>query len=199
MELYWWRKLELDETDGLLAAFYDRAGVPLRTHALHFVGRSLWRTEDPVPQDVIDRLRALWEFRLDVVRSPTAPSGDAAELAAFGLWFVSANFDDEWALQQLEEALKLARSIESDHLVVERLAQLAEPMPARAVECLTLMVESDKKDWLLPGWLEHARTILAAALESADQAAQARATELVHRLGARGYLQFRDLLSDLGA
>lgn len=132
---------------------------------------------------------------MTTVRPATAPSDDGAELAAFGSWFVSAKFDSEWSIQQLKEALELSGSIEVDHLVVERLAEVAPSMPARAVHCLSLMVEGDKKGWLLPGWLEHARTILAAALESADEAAQGRATELIHRLGARGYLQFRDLLS----
>ena len=193
--LYWQGKLELDEPDGLLSVFYHKAGVPLRTHALHFVGRALWQTEDPVPEQIVDRLRALWESRLGAVRSGTAPAEENVRLSAFGLWFVSGKFGDEWAIEQLEEALTLAGSVELDHLVVEQLAQVAESMPARAVRCLTLMVEGDKKGWLLSGWLEHARTILSAALKSTEKAAQERATELVHRLGARGYLQFRDLLS----
>lgn len=195
MTLYWRGKLSLDEPDGLLMRFYAKASDSLCSHALAFVGRSLHRTEEEVASQILDGLKVLWERRLNVARTVTPPTSHTAELAAFGSWFVSAKFDDAWAIVQLEEALKLAVSVEPDHLVVERLATLAAVMPAHAVECLSLIIEADKEGWHIHGWREHMRTILSSVLQSTDNTARQAAVDLVHRLGARGHLGFRNLVS----
>ena len=46
------------------------------------------------------------------------------------------------------------------------------------------------------GWGEHARVILDTASHAADLEARKRAIDLIHRLGARGYFEFRDLLPE---
>jgi hypothetical protein len=43
--------------------------------------------------------------------------------------------------------LKIIGSIEPDHLVVERLAELAVAMPIKAAECLAKILERDKAGW----------------------------------------------------
>jgi hypothetical protein len=84
--------------------------------------------------------------------------------------------------------------IEPDHMVVERLSLLAADMPRQDVECLRLIVEGDTEGWRVHSWREHARTILATAIQGTDAGARQAAVDLVHRLGARGYFEFRDLL-----
>jgi hypothetical protein len=79
-------------------------------------------------------------------------------------------------------------------LVVERLVELSEKMAAKTVECLSMIVEGDKDGWGILGWREHARSILSVATGSGDIQAQKAAANLIHRLGARGYFEFRDLL-----
>jgi hypothetical protein len=78
--------------------------------------------------------------------------------------------------------------------VVERLAELAASFPAKAVECLVLIVEGDKSGWGVHSWFDPARKLLARAINSVDQPALVRAINLVHRLGECGYSQFRDFL-----
>jgi hypothetical protein len=85
----------------------------------------------------------------------------------------------------------LCGSVEPDHLVVERLAELAASNPAEVVECLALIVEGDK-DWGVFAWIDHARKVLSQVINSVDQSARTRAIDLVHRLGARGYSPYRD-------
>ena len=196
MTLYWRGKLDLDDPGGLLARFYVKASDSLCSHALAFVGRSLHSTEEEIAPQILDGLKLLWERRLNAARSATPPTSHIAELAAFGWWFVSAKFDDAWAIVQIKEALKLTVRVEPDHLVVERLATLAAAMPAHAVECLSLIIEGDKEGWHIHAWREHTRTILSTALQSTDDTAQQAAVDLVHRLGARGYLSFRNLLPE---
>jgi hypothetical protein len=56
------------------------------------------------------------------------------------------------------------------------------------------IVEGDKENWKITGWEKQARNILTAAYKSENEGAKQRAEDLIHRLGARGYLRFRDLV-----
>jgi len=104
-------------------------------------------------------------------------------------------FDDSWAISQLQETLQLAGAAEPDQMVAERLAQLAPVFPLRSIACLRLMIDGDQEGWGLPTWREHARTILRTAIQSTDEEAKQAAEDLVHRLGAMGHLEYRDLVS----
>ena len=84
--------------------------------------------------------------------------------------------------------------VDAGHQVVKRLAALAADMPLQAVKCLRLMVEGDTEGWHVPTWHGHTRVILATAIQSSDLEAHQAAVDLVHRFGARGYFEFRDLL-----
>jgi hypothetical protein len=194
MVFYWRGKLSLNEPDGLLVHFYRSAPDALKAHALEFLGRALRDTKGSISQEILDRLRLLWERRLAAARGANNPPTHSSELATFGWWFVSEKFDDLWAITQLIEALKLARNIEPDDLVIERLATIATAFPQQAVECLRLMVEGDYESWHMHIWREHARTILAKAIQGTDIHGRQAAVDLTHQLGARGYFEFRDLL-----
>jgi hypothetical protein len=56
------------------------------------------------------------------------------------------------------------------------------------------MVDGDKEGWSILGWREYARMILTTAIQGSDLEAWQAAVDLVHRLGARGFFEFRDLL-----
>lgn len=189
MAYYWQRKLDLDDPDGLLARFYAKAPDSIRGHAIDFIGRSLASTPD-TPQRVADRLRRLWERRL-----AEASAADREEMAAFGWWFISERFEDEWLLTNLREALRKAGKVEPAHKVVERLAQIASSFPLAAVECLGHMVRGDKEGWGVQTWRDDVKAILATALASAAPEARKAARVLTHELGARGHWQFRELLN----
>lgn len=84
--------------------------------------------------------------------------------------------------------------IKPDHVVVERLSLVAADVPRQDVEGLRLIVKGDTKGWRVRSWREHVRTILATAIQGTDAGSRQAAMDLVHRLGARGYFEFRDLL-----
>jgi hypothetical protein len=69
-------------------------------------------------------------------------------------------------------------------------------MPAKAVRCLTCIVEEDEEGWGILGWREDPRKVIATALNSANPVAEQLTRELVHRLGGIGYFDFRELLVD---
>lgn len=187
-------RLDLNDPDGVLARYFARASGSLRSDALGFIGRSIHNTEGDLPPRIVKRLEALWGTRLESARSATADQGYSSELAAFGWWFVSEKLDETWSVAQLKEALRIAKSVATDHRVVERLATLAPAMTLDAVECLRLLVDGDREGWHIGLWKEHARTILSIAIGSANEAARDEAISLINRLSARGFLEFGDLL-----
>jgi hypothetical protein len=193
MNLYWRGKLADDDPNGLLSSFYRKADPKLRYWALDYIGSSLRNTEGVVDSEVLQRVQRLWARRLQALSTVGASSPEKKELTAFGWWFASGKFPDSWSFEQLLEVLKFCASIEPEHLVVERLAGLAASHPGKAVECLELIVNGDKT-WGVLGWIDHARRLLAQAINSGDQSARTRAIDLVNHLGALGYSQFRDLL-----
>jgi hypothetical protein len=187
-------KLPLEPTTGLLGRFFERAPGRIRGRAIEFIGRSLRDNKGDVPPAVIQRFTALWKHRIE--RARAAPAESADELANFGWWFVSQKFDEAWAIQQLEEALGLAKKAESYYMsaVAEALAAIAARRPREAVRCLERLIEADSEGWGILGSEDHARTILAAAMGSSEAEAREAAIALIHRLGTRGHLGFRDFL-----
>ena len=82
--------LAWSDEDALVRRFFDNASISDASHAVAFVGQSL-RNESPVPDDVLERFRDLWEQLANHVLK------DARErmqmLKPFGWWFVSGRFE----------------------------------------------------------------------------------------------------------
>ncbi|MEP0884653.1 hypothetical protein NDI49_24190 [Trichocoleus sp. ST-U3] len=195
MTLYWRGKLSLEQPNGSLTRFFELAPDELRGDSLEFIGRSLRNTNEEIDLQILNQLQILWEQRLDTARKATSAISHASELAAFGWWFVSGKFDDSWAIAQLKEVLELVGKIEPEHLVVKRLAVLANVMPAPAVELLRLLLEGDNRTWRIYGWPDEARTILTTALQGGNDQTRQIAIAVINHLGEQGYLEFRELLS----
>ncbi len=194
MQLYWAGMLALEEPGGLLDRFFMEADDMVRSHAIAFVGRALYKTEGNIPLLVVERLQALWERRIAAAKVTNDPSRFCQELASFGWWFVSQKFDEPWALSQLAAVLHIVHAVKPHHLVVKRLAEVAAEYPVEAIRCLSLMVEENVEGWRIAASMNELRSILAAALAGSDPAARSAAEDLIHRLGARGYREFRNLL-----
>jgi hypothetical protein len=201
MILYWRGQLKLGEPEGVLQHFFSKADDGLAGHAIGFVGRSLYnqKERDNIPPAIIDRLTKLWEERLTVAKKATRRSSHRNELAAFGWWFVSGTFEDDWAARQLEEVLAITPEVEADDMVVERLAKIAAAMPITAIRCLNFMVKGTRDYWRILNYQEEAREIIAKAIISGSTSGELEIKTLVEdtisRLMAQGHLGFRDLLS----
>jgi len=196
MALYWRGRLDLD-SQGLLGRFYKKASDAVRAHAIRYVGVSLSRSAQPVPGKVLKRLETLWEWRIKSAEEEQGEIPYTDEVSEFGSWFCCGQFDDEWAISQLERALKLPQQIEPMHIVIEQLAKLTSTNAAfvpQSLSCLRLAIESEKGRWQIHAFTEDARAILRTALDSDDPVVRERAADLVHRLVALGHFGFRQLL-----
>jgi hypothetical protein len=191
MGFLWHGNLELDGSDGLLGLFWNKAPVELRRKALQAVGRWL-HTKEPIDLDILKRLRGLWDWRLQKV---SEIQSDPRELSSFSWWFSSGQFDDEWAVDQLEKVLKAGSVLEVNFDFMQRLVRMASSIPVRAVRCLGVVVRQQENLWMLClGHTAEIRAVLSAALRGNAEAA-ADAKDLINYLASRGSRQFGDLLS----
>jgi len=188
MVFYWWGTIELD--DPLLFKFWEKAPDELRGHAIEFIGHALQRGKKPVPIDILKRFQKLWESCL--AKAMESPESHINEISAFGWWFVSRKFDSNWSISQLAKALELIPKISPDDMVLEHLASFVETYPVESVKCLRKIVEGDREGWIIDTGSEHIRHILKISLQCEDVKKEAK--ELVHYLGSRGFLEFKDLL-----
>jgi len=190
MVFYLRGKLGLESTQ--ISAFFERAPDLLRAHAIAFVGRVLLNA-DNLPSDFICRARTLWERRIATARA--APQSPAAELEAFGWWFGSDRFDTEWSTANLRDALSLVGRSEPDHLVLERLVTISKDLPGICAECVRMLVEGAKEQWTVYMWRDELRSILQNVMSSTSSSAREVAERVINLLAARGYPEFRDILT----
>lgn len=188
-------RLKIGDEDRLLERFFERGGDALRGYALSFVGRDLSESP-PVPQEVIERFMLLWAWRLDAARLAGHTESFKDELGAIGWWFESGCFDADWALTQVLEALAMGAQVDPDHRVAKRLRETVLTRPLESVRCLAGLIDADKEGWSFPAWKEDAEEVLARALKSGRGQAQELATDVIHRLGAKGHWEFRKLLAE---
>jgi hypothetical protein len=180
VNLYWWG--ELDLTEGILADLYAVADDDSRHLALETIGRSLAQDGPQLGSDVVDRLLALWDARVEVAR--THPS---RELSAFGWWFCSSHIEASRRIAGLHDALDLSGSVEPAHMVIEQLGALATQFPHESVELLAAMVEREVEGWRLSLWDDGVAVVIHAGLASSDAATSQMAREVANRAAARGH------------
>lgn len=75
------------------------------------------------------------------------------------------------------------------------MAELAPAYPKEALNCLNLLIEDKGNSWDLFFWRESIREILKAALSCGDSIVVQQAVDTVHKLGAHGKFDYKDLLS----
>lgn len=187
VNLYWAGEIGLDE--GLLADLLAVADESLRRFVLENVGRGIAQNGATIDDVVLGRLIALWNSRVDAVR--TNPSG---ELSAFGWWFSAERLPVERRLQGLRDALALSGNAEPAHQVVEQLATLSAGRPRDCVELLVTMTVAEADGWRFSLWDGSASQIIKTAMSSADPEAMRLAREAASRAAARGHAKWLEFL-----
>lgn len=193
MTYYWRGKEPIDDPDSLVRRFFMLAPDALRGTAFEFIGRSLCDEEGQVSGHVLERLSDLWKWRLESAESGST-SAFRNELTWFGGWYASGRFDESWAIEQLLRALRIGGRAEPEHLVIDRLRLDAIRFPLPTIRSLGLMLDGDRDGWRALSWRDDIRAIIRSVMSNEDETSREAAVDLVHKLGARGYFEFRDLL-----
>jgi hypothetical protein len=187
VSLYWAGEIGLE--DGLLADLLMVADEDLRRSVLEAVGRGLVPDGPPLEDSVLERLLALWNSRVDAVRSK--PTG---ELSAFGWWFCSSQIPPDVRIQGLRDVLALSGHAEPAHQVVEQLAAMSSDHPGEAADLLGAMAEREDDGWRFTLWDESASQIIKAVVVSGDSEALRLVREAASRAAARGHSQWLEYL-----
>jgi hypothetical protein len=177
--------------DDLFARFWRTAGSALRKQVLTRAGWALEKSPQLEPE-IGSRFAATWEW----IFAETNVS-DIGALAGFGAWLGAPTFDAGWLLKQARAVLDLGVHLDPDFVVYRALSRLASEHPREAVAVLRGMVLTDAEGWSLHGSVDETREALRLVLVSEDADTRRDAEELVHLLGARGMIEFRDLLSEV--
>ena len=179
-------------SEEIMGLFWDVAPVELRYHALSFIGMDLVKLSEKMSNEMLERCKKLWEFRVDQIT--TADVGVIEEMSAFELWFASGCFDPHWCCEQFLIALDYGYSFRNNYLVLKKLIELADCLPLESVQILEKITLAAKEKWMVMGRDREIREVLLKSLKSTDNYCQVRSTELINLLTARGYGDFSDLL-----
>ena len=185
---------ELTLDDEIPGAFFTTVAPEVRGEAIGHVAWSLMHAES-VDDKVLDRLAALWDARVDHVRSN---SEDHDELGTF-YWFVkSGKFTVAWWLPRLTEALQLHPALSTErYLIGEDIAIAAEADPRGAFDILKLLLDDagaatyDLSQNALP-------IVLSRAINSGDDELASEAVSYMNRLGEKGYLHLDEEVKAAG-
>ncbi|MBI1904002.1 MAG: hypothetical protein HYS13_23115 [Planctomycetia bacterium] len=184
-------QLPLDADNGIVERFLTKAAVPFRTHAMEFVGVTLWRERPKLKTDFEKRLTDLWDWYWERIGRVDAESNPRSR--AFAFWFASTVFDEKWSLARLERFVRVVPKPEPDDQIVERLKVIAPADLGSAVRILGHLVDGDDENWRIHGWKEQAKEILTAAMKIEGEPRD-EAVRVIDRLGRRGFLEFGELL-----
>ena len=193
MQYYAHSKLELD--DPILKQFFALANPALRAQGLGDIGWSIGKEEAPLSEPIKERLMALFDSRMFLLKNDS--SDEAKELETFGWWLDSGKFPEEWAVGQAMQILEVQRALGPDFAVVKTFSELAKKYPYQAVRVAHVLLEEDRDGWSIHGWSQHLDSILETALKDGDNA-KAEATAMIDLLAARGFRGYRRLLAPDG-
>ena len=172
--------------DGALGAFFERADVASRTHALEYVGRLLQRMSQAI-EPLIERAQAVWASR----RAATLQSIEPGELRSFGWWFGAGLLDAAWRLDELKTLLSADLVPEPGFVIVQELIKLAPKHPDASLEVLGLFLSRDRPGLIAGAFEEEIGEVLEVVVRSGSDATRRAVTELAHRLGEVGYASLR--------
>ena len=179
------------DEDALLRLFFENAKPQDAQGAIGRIGRELGKDEIELPGEALERYRSLTEELLALLEATGRER--MGHLSSLGWWIASGRFDPKWTLAHLGRLIELGGTAKPHFEVMDCLVELSEDHPVETFEVFSTWVNGDRVERrLLLRRSKAARTILGAALANHSSSADARA--LIHRLGADGYLSFRDLL-----
>ena len=116
------------------------------------------------------------------------------ELSTFGWWFAGGRFDNQWAFKWLEEVMKRTGISRSNLFVFERMSKIFSEYSAESLRCLNLFMEKNDDPWFFGHKEKGVWSVLEQGMQHENPEVREEAENIIHRLGAKGYLEYRELL-----
>lgn len=167
--------------------YFVVASPQTRGQALGQIAWSLLHNE-ALDETIRDRFADLWDERIAHVRRQP---GDAAELDQFHWVVRSHKFPADWWLPRLREALMLDPHLAAEkYMIGKEIAEAAAGNPGEAFAVLQLLVEGRDEAGVTSHDLNRntVPVVLAAAIDSGDDALRHESVTYMNTLGERGYI-----------
>jgi hypothetical protein len=152
--------------------------------------------EEPVAPEYVERVVALWEWRIsELGKSPHSPSAieEAKELG----WLFHTPYIPEADLIRLGQATAhLARGKLEMYSRWERMLTLAQADPDGAFRIVEAVLLAELRAEFVHVPVDDARPVLGHVLAAGNPDTQQRARRLINKLGERGFRQLKDLVDD---
>ncbi len=181
----------------LVSRVFQNLSEKLRAHAVQLVGRFFGDVGSTIPKDQeyqLERVLALWEWRLEQLGDRQEDPNAQEELEAFGWVFTIHVLAPKRSLDLMLRTLTMTSGkTEWDNGVVERLVHMADKYPLSAVKILYMMVARDVDGSDLWAAYFDGRPLLEAALKSGNDEAKEVACRCINELGKKGIHEFRGL------
>jgi hypothetical protein len=194
INLFWFGELQLD--DPLLTQFYERTPAYILGQLTREIAR-VFSQETQIRPEVLQRLMALSDKRLEIASSRTLPASIKRameeEIVWFASWFEIAALPADWRLERLGRVLRLVRRIDAHNINVDRLAKEIPMYLAAVVSCFKLLSEKLPQDAYLSSERDAGKAILRAGLQSTDPNIHDDAEEARDNLLLAGRFEFMQL------
>lgn len=149
-----------------------------------------------VPQEHIDRLVALWRWRIHELRSSAATERTAAEAAGLLWFFLVPQLPAQAVLELGFESLRLARGdLSILHLFWGRLAELAESSADEVQRLVSLVIDRELSTPYPSLSLSEVGPVFRAIFARGSSRSRAAALEALHRAGDAGFTELGSLRS----
>ncbi|MFE3329032.1 hypothetical protein [Streptomyces sp. NPDC059176] len=193
---YWGGLIELDGEDSIIRDYYANSSGEALNRLAWDIASGL-RAGPDIPAAVIERVRLWWEWRRKILAgAPGGPeSPQRRELLEIpGTLVGSGRFPATWCIDQLDELLQTTGSFGRNPHVFRYLTSIVEDHTGPVLNLLQKCLASPSMDRWLPSQREaDISTLLRAGLKNPAHAELSRS--IINRAAARGYQQFRSLLS----
>ena len=172
-----------------LFAYGDSA---LLRDALGHLGWQLLRAQEEIPETILERFRAVWDWRAQQVGEGNA---DRQELLDFYWWVSSGRLDAGWWLPHLA-IVATDTAFNTHEMLGEPLAQAAAAYPDQVLDIYIMLHDTSKDAGPSYDLLKHAPAIIKPALTSGHPDLADRARKFSEQLGREGYI---DLMHQINA
>ena len=177
----------------LLERWFELADDHLAERVMSFLGRALHNTEGDVDPEVRQRIRQLWDSRLEAIASE--PQAHMGEASAFTHTFAAAKLDDEWSLAGLVVALRPGIPRWLGGTVITRLSEIAATKPAEATRLTLQVLKGAANAWEHFAWRDQVRDVMTATSHATDPKTLKNREAIIDHYVRRGDNDFRDFLS----
>ncbi len=183
------------EGDQVLELVFGAAHPEDRAHFYWEVFRGWSDADQPPPEEFVDRLLRLWEWRLGVLEPMPVSAELAEEADGFGWLILTPHLPSAAVLPLALRSVRLAPSKrDTRRLIWPRLLELGPLNLSAVIEMAEHLITSELADQWPHFDFDQVGPVLRLGLGSSDAALERRTEQLVHRLGDTGWTEFGQLL-----